>query len=328
MTALGGLASGFFSLAASRFGVALGEAGATPTAHALIARLVSPRLHGTAIGLYSMGIPLGTMVAFIGGGVASDLLGWRWALIGAGALGLGLSILLVTAAPRTPARGRVSSETQSFVRTCLILLTSRSYRWLVISAVCIGFASAPFYAFSAPFLIRTHELTASQVGVAFGLLQGGLGVLGTLGGGRGFDRAIRSGHGGLLRWPAVFFLVSGFSTLIALFAASAPVAILMMTPAMISFAFLLPWSFGAAHLVAGDGRQAMASSLLIIASGLLGPATSPVFVGLISDAIGSSGRFNGLQFGLLIAPLAMGIGAICLLVADREVSRHRSEPQR
>jgi predicted MFS family arabinose efflux permease len=37
MTGLGGLAVGFVTLAISRFGVALGEAGGTPAAHALIA---------------------------------------------------------------------------------------------------------------------------------------------------------------------------------------------------------------------------------------------------------------------------------------------------
>lgn len=87
MTSLGGLAASFVFLAMTRFGVAFGEAGAMPAGHALIGRLVRPDRRGLAIGLFSMGIPIGTMLGFAAGGAIGDNLGWRVALIGAGALG-------------------------------------------------------------------------------------------------------------------------------------------------------------------------------------------------------------------------------------------------
>ncbi|WP_420140908.1 MFS transporter, partial [Sphingomonas sp.] len=64
MTALGGIAASFAFLAFTRFGVALGEAGATPAGHALIARSIGPARRGLGIGIFSMGIPLGTMAGF------------------------------------------------------------------------------------------------------------------------------------------------------------------------------------------------------------------------------------------------------------------------
>lgn len=87
MTALGGFAASFLLLAVTRFGVAFGEAGAVPAGHALIARKILPERRGLAIGLFAMGIPLGTMVGFAAGGAIGDTLGWRTAMTGAGAIG-------------------------------------------------------------------------------------------------------------------------------------------------------------------------------------------------------------------------------------------------
>lgn len=94
MTGLGGLAGSFVVLAMTRLGVALGEAGGTPSAHALIARRIGPDRPGLAIGLFAMGIPLGTMIGFIGGGLIDQAFGWRAAFVGAGALGVTVALLV------------------------------------------------------------------------------------------------------------------------------------------------------------------------------------------------------------------------------------------
>lgn len=320
MTALGGFAASFALLAASRFGVAIGEAGAIPSAHALIARKIPPARRGLAIGLFSMGIPLGTMVGFAAGGAIADTLGWRTALIGAGAIGGLIALVAVVVIGPTPPPRADAGVGEPFVRTSLRLLTSPAFRWLIIGGVALGFASAPFYAFGAPFLIRTHGFTAGEVGLAFGLLQGAMGVVGTLGGGRLFDRAVASGRGRVLGAQAVLLLIAGVTTTLALFAPVGWMSIALFVPGMLSFAFLLPAVFGAAHLVAGPGRQALASSLLMIASGLFGPALAPLFVGVVSDWAGAAQIPNGLGLGLLIVPVASILAGLATFVANRRVA--------
>lgn len=320
MTALGGFAAGFALLAASRFGVALGEAGAIPSAHALIARKIPPARRGLAIGLFSMGIPLGTMVGFAAGGAIVDTLGWRTALIGAGAIGGLIALVAVVVIGPTPPPKATAEAVEPFVRTSLRLLSSPAFRWLIVGGVALGFASGPFYAFSAPFLIRTHGFTAGEVGLAFGVLQGAMGVVGTLGGGRLFDRAVVSGRGRLLGAQAVLLLIAGVTTTLALFAPVGWMSIALFVPGMLSFAFLLPAVFGAAHLVAGPGRQALASSLLLIASGLFGPALAPLFVGIVSDGASAAQIPNGLGLGLLIVPVASILAGLATFVANRRVA--------
>ncbi|WP_025037846.1 MFS transporter [Bradyrhizobium sp. DOA9] len=320
MTALGGFATSFLFLACTRFGVAFGEAGATPAAHAIIARKINPAFRGLAIAFFALGIPLGTMVGFAGGGAVSDMLGWRTGLIGAGALGAAIGLLVLAIISPTPPTSSRATGSEPFFQASLRLLSSKDFRWLFIGAVIGSFAGAPFYAFAASFLIRAHGYSASEAGLAFGLLQGLMGILGTLIGGRWFDRAVRSGTGRVLGPPAVLFLVASTTTAAALFASIGWLSILLLVPSMLSFAFLLPWGFGAAHLVAGNGKEAMASSLVLIGSGLFGPAIGPLLVGAISDAATNAQMPNGLAIGLLIVPVASAATGIVLLIANRRIA--------
>lgn len=318
MTGLGGLATSFAALAASRFGVAIGEAGAIPAAHALIARRIAPDRRGRALGLFSMGIPLGTMLGFALGGVVADAHGWRTALLGAGVAGAVLAILVAGLGPTPPLRPQ--GESVPFLETGRVLLASRAFRWLLLAAVGVGFASAPFYAFAASFLIRVHGFSAAQAGLAFGLLQGSMGLVGTLLGGRDFDRRRSAGNHRLLATPALLFLVAAATASAALFVPIGWLATALLVPTMLSFAFMLPGAFGAAHLVAGAGHQAMASSMVLIASGLLGPTLAPMLVGAASDAAGDAGIRHGLRFGLLLVPIASVLTAAAMLVANRHIA--------
>jgi predicted MFS family arabinose efflux permease len=319
MTALGGFATGFASLAATRFGVALGEAGAVPSGHTLIARKIRPGRRGFAIGIFSMGIPVGTMVGFGLGGVVSDAFGWRTALFAAGGCGAAVGILAFLAVgpspPLMPSSGNVS-----FWQSTGELLSVPAFRALFVAAISIGFAAAPFYAFAAAFLIRTHALSATEAGLTFGLLQGAIGIAGTLLGGRGFDAAVRRNATTLLLVPGIAFCLAAFTTVAALFAPVAWISIVLLIPAMFTFAFTLPYAFGAAHLVAGVGREGVASSLAMIGSGLVGPALGPLLVGLISDFVANAGVSNGLSIGLLVVPLACLVTSLTYLSVGRRIA--------
>ncbi len=320
MTMFGGLAASFLVLALTRFGVAFGEAGAIPAGHALIARKIRPERRGLAIGLFGMGIPIGTMVGFAAGGAISDAVGWRNTLVAAGAIGVLVALLAFVVAGPTPPLRNTATRSESFLRSSVQLLSSQSFRWLFVGAAAASFAAAPFYAFAAPFLIRTHGLTAGQAGTAFGLLQGMMGIVGTVLGGRLFDRAVRSCTGRVLEAPGLLFLFASMTTTAALFAPVGWISIALMVPSMLSFSFLIPFGFGAAHLVAGKGKEAMATSLVMMGSGLLGPAFGPLLVGIVSDAATAADLSNGLAFGMLVVPVASILTGMAMLTANRRIA--------
>lgn len=320
MTALGGVAASFLVLALTRFGVASGEAGAFPAGHAIIARKIRPERRGLAIGLFAMGLPLGSMVGFAAGGAIADQFGWRAVLVGAGAIGGAIGLLVLLVIGPTPPLRATTATGDSFLRSCARLLAGPAFRWLFVGAIAVGFASAPFYAFAGPFLIRIHGFTAGEAGLAFGLLQGLMGILGAVIGGRMFDRAVQSGTGRVLGPPAYLFLLASMTTAAALFVPAGWVAVALLVPGMLSFAFMLPFAFGAAHLVAGKGREAQATSIVMVGSGLLGPALGPLIVGVISDAAAAGQIANGLSLGLLVVPVASVATALAMLVANRRIA--------
>ncbi|EXF44516.1 MFS family transporter [Pseudomonas sp. BAY1663] len=68
MTALCGTAKTFWHFLTFRIGVGVGEAALSPSAYSLIADSFPPKLRGTAMSVYSMGIYIGSGLAFLLGG--------------------------------------------------------------------------------------------------------------------------------------------------------------------------------------------------------------------------------------------------------------------
>ena len=104
MTAVSGLARGFTDLALARIGVGIGEAGATPPAHSLIADYFPPEKRATAFAIYASGIYVGVGIGFLVGGWINDHYGWRTAFFVVGLPGV-LMALIVRLTVREPPRG-------------------------------------------------------------------------------------------------------------------------------------------------------------------------------------------------------------------------------
>ena len=72
MTALSGMARSFTPLAVCRFGVGVGEAGASPAAGSLLYDYFSPKVRTTVLGFYGAGVYLGAGIGlFLGGSILS-----------------------------------------------------------------------------------------------------------------------------------------------------------------------------------------------------------------------------------------------------------------
>lgn len=79
--------------------------------------------------------------------------------------------------------------------------------------------------------------------------------------------------------------------------------------------------------MAYESRQAQASSLVTIGSGLLGPASGPVIVGVVGDAVTAAPVPNSLGPGLPAGPDRKRPGrpgpaqtSLALLIANRRIA--------
>jgi len=119
MTALSGTSRGFYSLAAFRIGVGIGESSASPAAFSMLGDYFPVRLRATAVAVYSSGVYIGAGVGMLIGGQVVErwnnafplgtdapfgLVGWQAAFFAVGLPGLLMTLWAWTL--KEPIRGR------------------------------------------------------------------------------------------------------------------------------------------------------------------------------------------------------------------------------
>lgn len=318
MTALCGAASGYAALFACRVGVGVGEAGASPPAHSLIADYFPPRRRATALSIYSLGIPIGVLVGSILGGFVAQHYGWRRAFMVVGLPGLVLAVLTQLTL-KEPARGHseggeaADAALPRFGEVVAQLARRPAFLHVAAGASLTSFASYGIGAFAAPYFIRTFGVSLTQAGLALGLISGVSASIGTLGGGLVTDRLGRSD----VRWyawaPAISLAIAGPLYALGFLAPSWPLAVaILAVPPVFQYVYLGP-SFGIMHNMVTPRMRATATALLFLAINFIGLGFGPTLVGLASDLFaarhfmapaGNSGGFAALCPGGRPAPHA------------------------
>lgn len=292
MTALSGFAGNFWQLALARIGVGIGEAGGTPPATAMIADIFPPKRRALALGIYTTGISLGILIGFILGGYIASHYGWRVGFFVAGAPGLLIAaILFVTV--KEPERGasenRISKEAAPSLRETLSFFKSqRAMVSLLLGGVFVCISANAFLAGIPLYLIRVHEVPIGELGIALGLLMGGLGGIGAITVGALCDKLSEKD----LRWRPWTILITGllaFPFIVwFLYAPNKTTAY---------WAYIVPGLFGllyasisyaAMQELVPVRMRAMASAVMLLCLTLLGIGLGPVIMGILSDMYSAS----------------------------------------
>jgi MFS family permease len=103
-TALCGTAQNFTQILLYRMGVGFGEAGGSPPSYSMISDYFPAEKRGTALALYSLGVPVGSMLGAFFAGQLALAYGWRMAFVIIGLPGVVLGILMLSFV-REPKRG-------------------------------------------------------------------------------------------------------------------------------------------------------------------------------------------------------------------------------
>ena len=143
MTALSGLAQNFTHLALARIGVGIGEAGCSPPAHSMISDHYPPAQRATALGIYSIGIPLGVMFGLFIGGWINEAFGWRYAFFVVGVPGLLLAVLVrltLQEPPRGLSENRSAEDAApAFTETVKFLLRRPAFLHIAFGGALAAF---------------------------------------------------------------------------------------------------------------------------------------------------------------------------------------------
>ena len=321
MTMLCGTAGSFGLLLVYRVGVGVGEAGGSPPAHSLIADYFAPERRATALGIFSLGVPLGILVGFLAGGWLDENLGWRTAFMVVGLPGLFLSVLVMLTLkepPRGHSEGLVAEgEAPGAGAVIRFLWRSRSFRHISFASALYTFVGYSVVNWAPSFLIRSHGMSTGEIGFWLALVFGVGGGLGTVAGGVLADRWARSDVRGRAFVPAIamfaafpfsFVIYTTDDTMLALAALCAPAAFGLMYQAP---------SFAITQSLATPLMRATAAAVLLFVINIIGLALGPLATGMLSDALAPRFGDDSLRYALLIVSCVLVWSGVHFWLAAR-----------
>ena len=149
-TALTGMAGSFMQMFLARIGVGIGEAGGSPPSHSIISDLYPKEKRASALGIYSLGIPIGIGFSYLLAGALVEKFGWRGTLYILGVVGILLAVILAIIV-KEPKRGQMDGKNINLKTVSIsysITVLSKIPSWW---AMCMGIAWVSFggYAVSA-----------------------------------------------------------------------------------------------------------------------------------------------------------------------------------
>ncbi len=304
MTALSGFAMNFWHLLIARIGVGIGEAGCSPAAHSIIADYYSAKSRATALGIYSLGIPIGILFGFTIGGWINEVYGWRVAFFVVGVPGL-LLALLVRFTVREPVRGMAegraaAAEQPGIIETLRYLLAKRSFRHLAFGAALTAFVGYGLVTWMPSFLIRSHGMTTGQIGLWLGLILGIPGGIGIALGGYLADRWGAVDTRWYL-WVVAVALLAGMPFALGTFLAPTPTKALLylIVPVMLGN-FYQATTFSQTQGLVGLRMRSVAAAVLLFIINIVGLGAGPTVVGVVADLLIPRFGTESLRYALLL----------------------------
>ncbi|SFQ74477.1 Sugar phosphate permease [Halopseudomonas formosensis] len=326
MTAACGLAKTYWHFVLFRIGVGAGEAALSPAAYSLMADSFPPEKRATAISVYSMGIYLGAGMAFLLGGivitwanakgdVTLPVLGvirpWQLIFLVLGVVGALFSLVLL--AIREPTRKGVGAGVAVPLKDvgAYLLKIRKAVICHNFGFACLSFASYGASAWIPTFFIRTHGLTAGEVGIYYGSLVMVAGSLGIVFGGRLSDYLARKGHQdanmrvGLL--SAVLTLMCNVVFLVD------NMTLLWVIMFFNVFTVAMPFGVAPAAIqeVMPNSMRGQASAIYLFVITLIGLGIGPTAVALVTDYVFQDDM--AVRYSIFWVASVITIGAVVLL---------------
>jgi predicted MFS family arabinose efflux permease len=316
MTAMTALAGGFGSMVFCRIGVAAGEAGSIPATHSIIADLYPPNRRATALAFWGLSLPAGLMLGFSAAGALEQALGWRTTFAIIGSAGL-LLAPLVWLTMREPVRGRydppqlagVAAPTpMAAVRQ---LWQLRTFRYLTAAGALHSFAWYSVNAWLAPFYVRVHGMTLTEVSYYLALFNGIGSAAGMYFGARLSDYFGKSDARARLRVPALALIAMVPAALAQFLVGSAALSLTLCAISLTLMQAHYGPIIAVAQLVVPANMRAFSSAVLMLVLNLFALGLGPLSVGFISDAlVRHLGMANdSLRYALSFAVLFSLLGA-------------------
>lgn len=330
-TALCGTAQNFTQILLYRMGVGFGEAGGSPPSYSLISDYFPAERRGMALAIYSLGVPVGSMLgAFLGGKLALAY-GWRTAFFVVGAPGIILAILMLLLV-REPKRGGLdvvldgSDEHPPAPPLFAAIAGFFGNRTLVLTAVSSAMSAFVGYAglvWNPQFLEGVKGMAASDVATWYALALGATGIVGTIVSGWLADKLGKKDRRWFAWIPAIAFALSIPFWFGILWAPTWQIAMLfLLGPMLMNQAYLAPALTVAQNAVA-PAQRTMTGAILLFVLNLVGLGVGPVYVGWIADKMEPAHGDQALAYGYAAVIPFVVLTVLAHLAASYSIARDK-----
>ena len=299
MTLLQSSAIGFVTLALTRAGVAIGEAGSGPASMSMVADLFPVQRRTRAFAILAAQAPFGVAIGALVAGWTRQYFGWRGALMFVGVPGLLLAVA-VWRTLREPTRGYwqtgPTESPASLAETVRFLLGLPAFRNTLIGYT-IAVTVAGAQSFDPVYLERVWQFEPKQVGTLIGA-AGLLSIAGYYLGAWICDRMIVRDAAWALRLPPIFIL---FHLALATTYYLAPNRAIVMTLLLSApfFPAILPIVLATVQTLSPATMRARATALVLTTSTLVGIGCGAPLAGALSDALAPKYGVQSIRYALL-----------------------------
>ena len=333
MTAVCGLAQNFWQLAVSRVLFGVGQAGASPPSHAIIADLFPRDQRAAALATYALGGPVGVFFGFLLGSQLVDAFGWRVALFSFGLPGLVMAVILYRFL-KEPARGQSDGEVQTappppLGSTVKTLMSRPTFVHNTIASGLFTIVYLGLVTWLPSYYDRSFDLGMTTIGAWLAVILGLSQLLGIFAGGALADRlATRN-----LKWlPLISSLgvLASVPLYLVVFSATDPTwAMVALFPPFVLALMQAGPQHATTQGVSPPVMRATAAATYLLLVNLMG-GLGPLFVGLLSDTLAGDLGDAALGRSLLIIAVVFSIwSALHFYLASRtfvaDVERTKSQ---
>ena len=310
MVSLCGAIGSFAQLLLVRMGVAVGEAGIVPAAQSLLSnyfdRAERPRTMAIYFSFYTISMILGYLL----GGQLIELYGWRvtFFMMGVPAIIVGIIAKFTLKEPRLNQPQAQVCQIPSLTETFSVLWQQRTFRQL-LSCFCITyFFGMGISQWLAVFLIRSHGMTASEIGAWLALSFGVFGTVGNYLGGyyaSSFAACKESLQMRTLAFTSAFY---GLVSAVTYLSPSKNIALVFIAVGAILGAFSNGPVFAAMQSLVNEKIRSTAVAITFMLANLIGFGFGPLVLGIISDQLNPVYGEDSLRYALaMFSPGALWI---------------------
>ena len=329
MTALTRFAADIWQLAAARFLMGAGEACGIAPSNSMISDLVREPRRPLALAVFGLASSLAAIVFYPLIGWIGQRYGWRGMFTASGVPGLVLAAVFFFTV-KEPARDTTAGRRRLAPSVSLpgsvgFLLGSRTYLLILIGSMFMGASVYAGSTWNAMYLTRVHHLPIARVAASIGPLQGICGGAGILLGGFLSAALARRDERWLLGIPAAACLLAAPAEVLFLLGGGR--AAWMTGFGLLSFFALAHQApiFAAAMSTARVGMRAIAISMLVLASGLLGQILGPLLVGVLNDHLYASLGDSAVRYSLLLVAVCLAGAGFAFFAA---ITHYTKDKQR